>query len=269
MGAMLKPSQFNLSEVVLGLASTICCTLVLYLLVLPIFTLGGIAWLRTFEHAPPIPGSAMGELSLHMTSSSWYTAQSLPAGESVDGMKMETNYWESNMRPVATSVLCSHFGILERNLVLGSFHEVRGKQSDGTPTCDVTVPFKANLTDFASFESGMGRGLVFQNLFQQESVANIGWMAKLTDFLVVLKATVVSNVNGIEVTKELSTARDAPAAAATPEATPAAATEEPTPAVADPSPAPAPPPAPVAEPPAPAVAPPSAVAPAPAPATEA
>merc|ERR1712118_624641 len=170
---------------------------------------------------------------------------------------METNYWESNMRPVATSVLCSHFGVLERNLVLGSFHEVRGKQSDGTPTCDVTVPFKANLTDFAGFESGMERGLVFQNLFQQESVANIGWMAKLTDFLVVLKATVVSNVNGIEVTKELTTARDAPAA--TPEATPAAATEEPTP-----------PPAPVAEPPAPAVAPPPApaVAPAPAPATE-
>merc|ERR1719191_489676 len=204
---MLKPSQFNLSEVVLGLASTICCTLVLYLLVLPIFTLGGIAWLRTFERPPPIPGSAMGELSLHMTSSSWYTAQALPAGENVDGMKMETNYWESNMRPVATSVICSHFGILERNLYLGGFHEVRGEQEDGTPTCDVTVPFKANLTDFALFENKClcAGGLAFQALFRQESVASIGWMAKLTDYIIVLKATVVSNVNGVEVTKELST----------------------------------------------------------------
>lgn len=261
---------------------------------MPLFMLGGIEWLRSFERPPPIPGSAQGTLSIHMTSTSWYTAQSLPAGESVDGMKMETNYWESEMRPIATAVLCSHFRLNERDVFIGGFHEVRGEEgSTGVPTCDVTASFKANLTDAVYFENAMARGLDFQALYQKESIASIGWMGKLSDFTVVLSATTISNVDGQEVTKQLSTkpvtTTLAPSSApATPAPVPAPVAPAPvpatpapaTPAPATPAPAPStleytPTPAPAPATPAPAPATPAPLAegtaatPAPAPTTEA
>lgn len=190
---VLTPLTTGFSENVLAMVVVVFVTLALYLVALPLFVWEGLAWIKSWEPVY-IPGTANGNVRLHMVSDSWYTAQQLPASSQATALSKETAFWEKQVSGPIIDALSTQFRIPPANITIGKIHEVRGDVAPGANStqkfCDVTISINAKLGDtLYAVKSMRENGDDLEKLIASNLKYAVSWMSGLKTLQVAFEAS--------------------------------------------------------------------------------
>lgn len=195
---VVQPISTGFSENVLAMVAVILVTACLWLVALPLFCWEGLAWIRSWEPVHT-PGSATGNVRLHMISNKWAITQQLPASSTVDGMGEQTLFWEKEMQGPLLSALSSEFGYVPvENFTIGAISEDRGDVKPGRNStqkyCDVTIPITVTLRDTRNVENLVKKkGNELEARVANSLKSSIVWMGKLKTLDVAIDAIFTYN----------------------------------------------------------------------------